>query len=36
LATDFSARNSVMNRMIPKKAAAANVTHIGNAGERQS
>src|SRR5713226_9483617 len=36
LATDFSARTSVMRRMIPKNPAAANVSHIGNAGERQS
>src|SRR5882757_264813 len=36
LATDFSARTSVTSRMIPKNPAAANVTHIGKAGERQS
>src|SRR5262249_34941908 len=34
-ATDFSARNSVIMTTIPKKAAAASVTHIGKAGERQ-
>jgi hypothetical protein len=36
LATDFSARNSVIKRMIPKKPAAAKVSHIGKVGERQS
>src|ERR1700722_9958650 len=35
LATDFSARNSVTSTMIPKNPAAASVSHIGNAGERQ-
>ena len=35
LATDFSARSSVISTMIPKNPAAANVSHIGNAGERQ-
>ena len=35
LATDFSARNSVIRTMIPKKPAAASVSHIGNEGERQ-
>ena len=35
LATDFSARNSVMRTMIPKNPAAANVSHIGKVGERQ-
>src|SRR6202790_3902927 len=36
LATDLSARNSVMRRMIPKNPAAANVSHIAKAGECQS
>ena len=36
LATDFSARNSVMSTMTPKNPAAANVSHIGKVGERQS
>src|SRR5260370_25268302 len=36
LGTDFSARNSVIRTMIPKNPAAANVSHIGKAGERQS
>src|SRR5665213_479963 len=36
LATDFSARNSVMRTMIPKNPAAASVSHIGKAGERQN
>jgi len=36
LATDFSARTNVMSRMIPKNPAAANVSHIGKAGERQN
>ena len=35
LATDFSARNSAIKTMIAKNAAAASVSHIGNAGERQ-
>ena len=35
LATDFSARNSVMRTISPKNPAAANVSHIGNVGERQ-
>ena len=35
LATDFSARNSVISTMIPKNPAAASVSHIGNVGERQ-
>jgi hypothetical protein len=35
LATDFSARNSVIKTMIPKNPAAASVSHIGKAGERQ-
>src|SRR5882672_8098552 len=35
LATDLSARNSVIRRMIPKNPAAASVSHIGNDGERQ-
>ena len=35
LATDFSARNSVIRTMIPKNPAAASVSHIGKAGERQ-
>src|ERR1700694_1002333 len=36
LATDFSARRRVMRTMIRKHLAAANVSHIGKAGERQS
>src|SRR6478672_9356486 len=36
LATDFSARNSVMRTIIPKNPDAANVSHIGKVGERQS
>ena len=36
VATDFSARNSVISRMIPKNAAAAKVSPIGKVGERQS
>src|SRR5436305_1553572 len=36
LATDFSARNSVIRTMIPKKPPAANVIHIGKVGKRQS
>ncbi len=36
LATDFSARNSVMKTIIPKKPAAPNVSHIGKAGESQN
>ena len=36
LATDFSARNSVTNTMIPKNPAAANVSHVGKAGVRQT
>ena len=36
LATDFSARNSVIRTMTAKKPAAANVNHIGKVGERQS
>src|SRR5579864_8433501 len=35
LATDFSARSSVISRINPKKPAAASVIHIGKAGERQ-
>jgi hypothetical protein len=35
LATDFSARSSVMSSRIAKNPAAANVSHIGNCGERQ-
>ena len=35
LATDFSARTSVISTSTPKKAAAASVSHIGNAGEIQ-
>ena len=35
LATDFSARNSVIRRIRAKNPAAASVTHIGNDGERQ-
>jgi hypothetical protein len=35
LATDFSARNSVIKTMIPKNPAAAKVSHIGKAVERQ-
>jgi hypothetical protein len=33
-ATDFSARNSVMIAITAKNPAAANVSHIGNPGER--
>src|SRR5215470_18910667 len=33
-ATDFSARSSVIRTTSPKNAAAASVSHIGNAGER--
>src|ERR1700679_821765 len=36
LATDFSARNSVMRTMTAKNPAAANVSHIGKVGERQT
>src|SRR4029077_131868 len=36
LATDLSARNSVTKTMIPKNPAAANVSHIGKAGVRQT
>src|SRR4030088_1918613 len=35
-ASDFSARSSVVRTKIPKNPAAANVSHIGKAGERQS
>ena len=35
LATDLSARSSVISRIRAKKPAAASVTHIGNSGERQ-
>ena len=35
LATDFSARNSVISTMSPKNPAAASVSHIGKFGERQ-
>ena len=35
LATDLSARSSVIRTMIPKNAAAASVSHIGKFGERQ-
>jgi hypothetical protein len=35
LATDFSARNSVIRTRIAKNPAAASVSHIGNVGERQ-
>jgi len=35
LATDFSARNSVIRRITPKNPAAASVSHIGKVGERQ-
>ena len=34
LATDFSARKSVISAMTAKKPAAATVSHIGNVGER--
>jgi hypothetical protein len=34
-ATDFSARSKVIRAMTPKNPAAATVSHIGNAGERQ-
>jgi hypothetical protein len=36
LATDFSARTSVNRTITPKNPAAANVSHIGKVGERQS
>ena len=36
LATDFSALNSVMRAIIAKNPAAAKVSHIGKAGERQN
>ncbi len=36
LATDFSARNTVMSTMIAKNPAAASVSHIGKVGERQN
>jgi hypothetical protein len=36
LATEFSARNSVMRTMTPKNPAAASVSHIGKSGERQT
>jgi len=35
LATDFSARSSVIRTMIPKNPAAASVSHIGKVGVRQ-
>ena len=35
LATDFSARDSVMRTITPKNPAAANVSHTGKVGERQ-
>src|SRR3954468_22619087 len=35
LATDLSARSKVISRTSAKKPAAARVSHIGNAGERQ-
>ena len=35
LATDLSARSSVMSSRIAKNPAAASVSHIGNDGERQ-
>ena len=35
LATDLSARSSVISRISAKKPAAARVSHIGNVGERQ-
>jgi hypothetical protein len=35
LATDFSARTSVKSATTPKNAAAAKVSQIGKAGERQ-
>src|SRR6201991_1967911 len=35
LATDRSARSSVISRISAKKPAAASVSHIGNVGERQ-
>src|ERR1700716_3805622 len=34
LATDLSARSSVISRISAKKPAAAKVSHVGNAGER--
>lgn len=36
LATDFSARNTMMNTISPKNPAAASVSHIGKVGERQN
>src|SRR5258707_13221927 len=36
LATDFSARNSVMRTITPKNPDAANVSNIGKVGKRQS
>ena len=36
LATDFSARNTMMSTTIPKNPAAPIVNHIGNVGERQN
>ena len=36
LATDFSARSSVIRTMTAKNPAAINVSHIGNAGVRQN
>lgn len=36
LAADLSTRKSVTTSRTPKKPAAANVNHIGNAGRRQS
>src|SRR5205807_6037939 len=36
LATDFSARSSVIRAMTAKNPAAINVSHIGNAGVRQN
>ena len=35
LATDFSARSSVIRTISPKNPAAASVSHIGKVGERQ-
>src|SRR3954470_14008076 len=35
LATDLSARSSVISRISAKKPAAAKVSHTGNVGERQ-
>src|SRR5260221_4404730 len=34
LATDFSARNTVVGTIIPKNPAAANVSHLGKVGAR--